>query len=251
MIGAGVSLAVAIVAATVIDRFLARRGRQFAQAVSRGDVSPVVDTRLRLLRRIVVVVIVLIGIFSALSQFAELRGLAASVLTSGAIAAAVIGFAARQVLANAIAGLILAATQPLRIGDWVEFGDDQGVVEDVRLNSTILRTPSDRRVIIPNEKLVTGVLRNDSLAGVPIGVEVAIWLPPEADPGKAIAALRDELGDEVSLSIAEAVPWGTRLAVGGGVTAPPKRVAAEAKLREWCLARLRADGLLASEREQT
>ena len=48
--------------------------------------------------------------------------------------------AARQVLANSVAGIMLAVTQPLRVGDWVTFEENYGVVEDVRLNFTILRT---------------------------------------------------------------------------------------------------------------
>ena len=62
--------------------------------------------------------------------------LAARLLASGAIAAAIIGFAARQTLANFVAGIMLAVTQPLRIGDWVYFEDHYGVVEDIRLNYT-------------------------------------------------------------------------------------------------------------------
>ena len=44
-------------------------------------------------------------------------------------------------LANFVAGIMLAVTQPLRVGDWVTFEGHYGVVEDVRLNYTILRTP--------------------------------------------------------------------------------------------------------------
>ena len=72
-----------------------------------------------------------IGLALAVAQFTELDRLASTVLASSAIAAAVIGFAARQVLANAIAGFVLAITQPLRIGDLVTFEDETGTVEDV------------------------------------------------------------------------------------------------------------------------
>ena len=60
----------------------------------------------------------------------------------------VVGFAARQTLANAIAGILLAITQPIRIGDLVTFEDETGEVEDVRLTYTYMRlddgTPADR-----------------------------------------------------------------------------------------------------------
>jgi small-conductance mechanosensitive channel len=164
------------------------------------------------------------------------------VLASGAIAAAVVGFAARQTLANVIAGMMLAVSQPLRVGDWVTFEEAYGQVEDVRLNYTVLRTPGGQRVVIPNEKLATGVLRNDTLNSDSIGIDVAVWLPPDADAERALEALRGETDTDVS--VAEQLPWGTRLAVGGPPVAPADRPRHEAELRRRCLARLREEGLL-------
>ena len=127
------------------------------------------DTRLRFLRRLIYASILLLGIAIAASQFTGISKLAASILASGALAAAIIGFASRQVLANVIAGIMLAITQPLRVGDWVTFEEQYGVVEDVRLNFTVLRTGSDERVVIPNERLAAGILRNDTLGSGSIG----------------------------------------------------------------------------------
>jgi small conductance mechanosensitive channel len=193
-------------------------------------------------RRLISATIVLIGLAVALSYFASVGRLAGSLLASGAIAAAVVGFAARQVLANFVAGIMLAVTQPLRVGDWVTFEGNYGVVEDVRLNYTILRSPSDQRIVIPNERLASGVLRNDTLAIDRVALDVAVWLPPDADAERAIEALREETGQEVS--VAETVPWGVRLAVGGDPVPPPEKAAREAELRRVCLKRLRAEGLL-------
>jgi small-conductance mechanosensitive channel len=239
---AAVSLAVALVIATFVDRAL--RGRIIRATVERTGISREADTRLRFVRRLIYATIVLIGVAVALSYFGSISRLAASLLASGAIAAAVIGFAARQVLANFVAGIMLAVTQPLRVGDWVTFEGHYGVVEDVRLNYTILRTPSDQRIVIPNERLASGVLRNDTLAVDHVGLDVAVWLPPEADAERAIEALRDQTGQDVT--VAEAVPWGVRLAVGGDPVPPPEKAAREAELRRECLKRLRAEGLLRS-----
>jgi small-conductance mechanosensitive channel len=239
---AAVSLAVAFLIATLVDRFL--RGRIVRATVQRTGISREADTRLRFLRRLIYTTIVLIGVCVALSYFASVGRLAASLLASGAIAAAVIGFAARQVLANFVAGIMLAVTQPLRVGDWVTFEGHYGVVEDVRLNYTVLRSPSDQRIVIPNEKLASGVLRNDTLMVDHVALDVAVWLPPEADVERAIEALREETGQDVS--VAEAVPWGVRLAVGGDPVAPPERAPAEAALRRRCLKRLREEGLMSA-----
>jgi small-conductance mechanosensitive channel len=237
---AALSLAVALAIATLVDRAL--RGRVVRATVQRTGISREADTRLRFVRRLIYATIVLIGLAVALSYFASVGRLAASLLASGAIAAAVVGFAARQVLANFVAGIMLAVTQPLRVGDWVTFEGHYGVVEDVRLNYTVLRSPADQRIIIPNERLASGVLRNDTLAVDHVALDVAVWLPAEADVERAIEALRDETGQEAS--VAEALPWGVRLAVGGDPVPPPEKATREAELRRACLRRLRTEGLL-------
>jgi small-conductance mechanosensitive channel len=239
---AALAILLAFIAATLLDRYFARRGHKLAAAVSRGEVSPVLDTRLRFFRRLIYAGILLIGIAIALSQFTGLSKLAASLLASGVLVAAIVGFAARQVLANSVAGIMLAVTQPLRVGDWVTFEDNYGVVEDVRLNFTILRTASDQRVIIPNERLAAGVLRNDTLGSEVVGLDVSVWLLPDADTERALRVLEEETGNEAS--IAEVTIEGVRVSVGGDPVPPPQKAPREAELRARCLKRLRAEGLL-------
>ena len=74
--------------------------------------------------------------------------------------------------------------------------------------------------MIPNERLAGGVLKNDTLVIDLVALDVAVWVPPEVDAELAIAALADETGQDVT--VAEAVPWGVRLAVGGDPVAPPR-----------------------------
>ena len=106
------------------------------------------------------------------------------------------------------------------------FEDDYGVVEDVRLNYTILRAAGEQRVLIPNEKLASGVLKNDTLKVEAVGVEVDVWIPPAADAARAVEVLSGE-GD---VAVAETVPWGVRLAVGGGMVTPPERGAGRGRI---------------------
>jgi small-conductance mechanosensitive channel len=232
----------ALILAIVVDRAFSRRTAKLADAVTRGHVSRETATRLRFVRRVIYSVILLAGVGIALSQFKGVDEVAASLLASGVVAAAIIGFAARQTLANTVAGMMLAVTQPLRVGDWVKFEDHYGVVEDVRLNYTILRTAGETRLVIPNERLAAGVLQNDTLHVDAVGPDVAVWIPPGADADRAVAVLREESGADVT--VAETLPWGVRLAVGGDPVPPPDRAAREADLRARCHSRLRAEGLL-------
>ena len=229
-IGAGAAILVAIVLAAVVDRAFRTRA---VRTATEKRISREGATRLRFVRRLIVAAIILIGIVVALSGFTGISKLATSLLASGAIAAAIIGFAARQTLANFVAGIMLAITQPIRVGDWVTFEGHYGVIEDVRLNYTIMRTASEQRVVIPNEKLAGGVMKNDTLVVEVVALDVTIWIPPEADVERAIAALADETGQEVT--VAEVVPWGVRLAVGSDPVPPPDRAPREAELRRQCL----------------
>jgi small-conductance mechanosensitive channel len=236
------AIVVSLILAFLVERAFSRRAERLTQAVTRGHVSRETATRLRFVRRLIYAVILLIGVAIALAQFSGVDKIAASLLASGVVAAAIIGFAARQTLANFVAGLMLAITQPLRVGDWVKFEDHYGVVVDVRLNYTFLRTAGETRLVIPNEKLAAGILQNDTLVNDTVGLDVAVWIPPGADAARAVEILHDESGGDVT--VAELVPWGVRLAVGGDSVAPPDRAAAEADLRARCHARLRAEGLL-------
>jgi small-conductance mechanosensitive channel len=236
VIWAGVAILVALAIAQIVDRALSRR----AEPALSARLSREGETRLRFMRRVIYAVIVLLGVLAALSQFEGVNRIATGLLASGVVAAAIIGFAARQTLANFVAGVMLAVTQPIRVGDWISFEDHYGVVEDVRLNYTILRAAGEQRVLIPNEKLAAGVMKNDTLKVDAVGVEVDVWIPPEADAARAVEVLSGE-GD---VAVAETVPWGVRLVVAGGIVPPPERGAGETALRSRCHARLREEGLL-------
>lgn len=226
-----------VVIAFAVDRWFQARGRRLADRVLKGGISQQTDTRLRFLRRLIWLGILLIGVLFALTQFGGIQRVAASLLASGALAAAIIGFAARQTLANLVAGIMLAITQPLRVGDWVTFEGNYGQVEDVRLNYTILRTLSETRIVIPNERLAGGILRNDTLESEVVGLEVSIWIAPDEDLERLLAAARQEAK---SVTIAETTAEGIRLAVGGERVPPGERARSEAELRERVLRRLRA-----------
>ncbi|MDP9401165.1 MAG: mechanosensitive ion channel family protein [Actinomycetota bacterium] len=227
-----------------------RQARRSAQELRARLDDPVVDTRLRIVRRLVETAIAVVGIAAALAQFTALDRVAASLLASSAIAAAVVGFAARQTLANGVAGILLAVTQPVRIGDLVTFEGETGTVEDVRLTYTYLRTGSDARLIVPNERLAAGIIRNDTIVSPSVAAEVAIWLPAHADVDRAMRLLTGEEAQEVRA--VEMDPDGrVQLSVSGLACPPQERLAREADLRAECLRRLRSGGLLTDDRQES
>src|SRR5262249_60127073 len=101
----------------------------------------------------------------------------------------VIGFAAQRTIGNFIAGLLIAFTQPVRLGDEVEVESTRGIVEEVGLIYTWVRTPDSDRLVIPNEKLVSEPIKNATIRNERPVAEGSVTLPPGAAPREAVAAL--------------------------------------------------------------
>jgi small-conductance mechanosensitive channel len=235
-----VTLAVTFVLAQLIDRAIQHRGARLADKMP-GELSPTASTRLRLVRRLVYVAIIVIGVALALVQFPAVKRVATGVLASSAVLGLVVGFAARQTLANAVAGVLLAITQPIRIGDLVTFEGETGTVEDIRLTYTYVKADDGRRIVIPNERLAQNTVQNLTIIDPRVRVEASVWIPREVDAIKALAALRSD--DDVEVSVAEIDKDAVRLVAGTWARSPSERGAIAAGLRASCLERLRSAGL--------
>lgn len=222
----------------VVDKAFKRRGRQMAERVAGGHIDPTLQTRLRFVKRLVEAFIVIIGIATALSQFTALDRFAASLLASTAFVVAVLGFAAQQSLGNVIAGVLLAITQPIRIGDAVTVEGQTGVVEDIRLAHTFVQTGVDARVIIPNGKLAQSIIRNDSIVTSTVGVEAELWVAPEIDALRALEVIEERV-EGATATVKAVTHEGTILNVGSEPTAPIERAAKQAELLKNCLQALR------------
>ena len=243
---AAATLLLAVVVARLVDRQLTRRGQRVGRAVGAGELSPVAITRLRLVRRLIFAAIILLGVALAMAQFPSVKRLATGLLASSAVLGLVVGFAARQTLANAIAGILLAITQPIRIGDLVTFEEETGEVEDVRLTYTYIRLDDGTRLIVPNERLAQSSVHNHTILDPRVQVEVSVWLPPGADLDHALQLATEGNGD-VKATVAEVDKEGVRLSANTWADSPGKRGEQAARLRlEW-LRRLREHGLSSDE----
>ena len=83
-----------------------------------------------------------------------------SLATIAAAATLAIGFALQDVLKNFVAGVFIFAENPFRIGDWIEWDDDAGVVEDISLRVTRVRSFDNELLTVPNSQLTDNVLTN-------------------------------------------------------------------------------------------
>ena len=127
-----------------------------------SQVSRSTKTRLRFLRRLLVLVVFLVVAAIALSQFTELKRLAGGILASTAVLGLVVGFAAQHTIGNLVAGVQIAISQPFRIGDRITFEEKEGRVTDITLSYTYVDPGDGSHFVIPNQLLVEGVVHNHS-----------------------------------------------------------------------------------------
>jgi small-conductance mechanosensitive channel len=194
----GIVLGLTLALARVIDRRMVSRDR-----------SPSALTRYRVLRRSITVVIVTFGLLSALLVIPQVRALAGGLLASSAVLGLIIGFASQRTLGNFVAGLMIATTQPLRLGDWVEVDGVEGTVEEISLIYTFIRTTDNARLVIPNEKLASDTIRNSTIRSAAKYAQVTVQVPPATDLGPLLESLREEVPgerDEVFVSSLEGSP---------------------------------------------
>jgi len=96
----------------------------------------------------------------------------------------VVGLAARQTLGSLIAGFVLMFSHPFTIGDWVEVGDQEGIVTDITIFNTRLENLDGEFVIIPNDRVADRAIKNRSQKGV-LRLRVDVGIDYGADPERA------------------------------------------------------------------
>jgi len=180
-----VVFAIVTLAARVVDWWLARR-----------PLPPEAATRYRVLRRSVSVSIVVVGLLSALLVIPQVRALAGGLLASSAVLAVIIGLAAQRTLGNFVAGWLIAITQPIRLGDRVSYAGEEGVIEEIGLTYTFIRTQDQARLVVPNEKLASDTIRNSTIRSREAFAEITMQVPLSADLGAAVEGLREEVATE-------------------------------------------------------
>jgi small-conductance mechanosensitive channel len=152
---AGGVVLVTLLVARVVDRMLAGRLER----------RPETLTRYRVVRRSAITTILVVGVLSAALVIPPVRAVAGTILASSAVIALVVGFAAQTTLSNFVAGLLIAFAQPLRLGDVVEVGQASGIVEEIGLTYTVIRGADGARFFVPNTKLASDTIRNETNVG--------------------------------------------------------------------------------------
>ena len=189
---------IAVVAAVILVTAIAARLAD--RRIARRELDPQTATRYRVVRRSVSATIVAVGVLSALLAIPAVRAVAGGILASTAVVGIVVGFAAQRTLSNFLAGIMIAFTHPLRLGDRVEVAGQTGDVEEVGLTYTFIRLADRSRLVIPNDKLASDTIRNSTIVSPESLAEITVHVPLNQDLGAVVELLREETGGEVAVT---------------------------------------------------
>jgi len=227
-------LLVTLVVARLVDRRMARR-----------DLPAAAVTRYRILRRSVITAIIFVGLLSALLVIPQVRAVAAGILASSAVIGIVVGFAAQKTIGNFIAGLLIAFSQPIRLGDHVEIEGQMGVVEEIGLTYTFIRVGDNDRLVIPNERIASDTIRNSSIRGRRKLAQVTVQVPLDSDLDAVSELLREAAEDEHADVFVAALADKAELMVSVWADDEPAAERLESELRLRAHKRLREAGVFA------
>ena len=138
-------------------------------------------TRQRIARSLIIAIIYLIGLAFLMYSIPPLRALAVGLFASAGILGIVVGLAAQDSLANLVAGVTLAMYRPFRVGDRLRIVDDEGVVEDITLRHTVIKTWENKRIIIPNHILSKESIINYTIEDSKILAYVDVGISYDSD----------------------------------------------------------------------
>ena len=151
-------------------------------------------TRLAIFSRIGAFLIVFVTVGLMLLSIPGVRDVGLTLMASAGLAGLAVGAAAQPALKSLIAGLQMALTEPINIGDLVAIDGQTGRVEDIHTTYVVLRTWDDRHVIVPTSKFLESTFQNWTRDGSEITGAVLLHLDPLAE----IAPLRAEFERQVA-----------------------------------------------------
>ena len=171
-----------------------------------------VTTQAQILRRVVEVIVIACGLVGAIMTFPSARFAMGSLFASAGLVSVIAGLAARSTLSNVFAGIQLASTDAIRVGDLVVANTEQGTIEEITLAYVVMRTWDDRRMVLPSTYFTENPFENWSRGGT----QTIGTFTLELDWRAPIAALRVELarimasstvwdGRQATLEVADAV----------------------------------------------
>ena len=204
-------------------------------------------TRITLLSRSAAVIIVVVTAAMIMLGIPAVRHIGATLIASAGLIGIAAAAAAQPALKSLIAGVQIAFTQPLRIGDYVVFDAEQGRVEDIRFSYVVIRTGDERRLIMPTPKVLDATFQNwtrvSGIAGtVALPVRPGTEIAPIRAAFEALIAARPEWDQRIAnLAVTDARPGWIELKMTMSARGPDDLGALRPAMREAMLEWLRVE----------
>lgn len=154
-------------------------------------------TRIAILSRTATFAIVFVTVGLMLFQLPGVREVGATLLASAGLAALAVGAAAQPALKSLIAGLQMAITEPLRLGDMVVIDGHTGRVEEIRMSFVVVRMWDERAAVVPTSRFLDNTFENWSRASEVLTGPVFLHLAPEARVAPIRAEFERFLGEQI------------------------------------------------------
>jgi len=149
-----------------------------------------------IIRKLILVMIYIVGMVFALEQIPDFDNVFATILTGSGIAALGISLAAQQSLSNIISGVAISASKPFEVGDRIRLinGNITGNVEDITLRHTVVRTFMNSRIIIPNSAINSDMIENSNIVEERASNFVDVTITYDSDMEKAMEIMAEVVG---------------------------------------------------------
>jgi small-conductance mechanosensitive channel len=160
----GLLIAVIVLASWLVGSIasfgLSQAAGRYRVDVPDNRVARRVRTQLQIVRRLVLVVVAIVGASAVLMTFPEVRTIGASLLASAGVVSIIAGLAAQSTLANVFAGVQLAFSDAIRVDDVVIVEGEWGLIEEITLTYVVVKIWDDRRLVVPSTYFTTTPFQN-------------------------------------------------------------------------------------------
>ncbi len=184
---------VVIIGISIATVICARLTRRFVQ--NNINKAKIDVTQLSFIKHFITGIIYFIGFTLIIFQIGYLKSIAVSIVASSGILAVIIGFASQQTFANIVSGVFISFFKPFRIGDRIRFidRDTMGIVEDITLRHTIIRSYENKRIVVPNNVINNEMIENANIIEDKTCNYFDIGISYDSNIDQAITIIKDEV----------------------------------------------------------
>ncbi len=158
-----ISIVTIIILAIAIERTMRFMIGKFLQR--RAEQMNIDKTKYVFLKHVVTATIYSFAIIAIIYTLPKFRSIAVSLFAGAGIFAAILGFASQAAFSNIISGVFMVISKPFKVGDRIEVGNKLyvGIVEDITLRHTVLKSFDNQRIVIPNSIMSSETITNAHL----------------------------------------------------------------------------------------